>query len=325
MIENQTTNQPFDRKNRKIFLIGFGACLILIFFVSLGIGTYRIYAQGATDRFSEVVANVLRLPVAKVNGERILYSDYIDDLKAMKSVIEYDKNSLGNTDTSQFSPEVMSDQVLLRLVSNVFVEEAAAKNNVIVEEKDKEDLKNQVLLLQQFTSFEQAENEVKQRYGWDFKTYEEKIMVPYILQNKTNKKIAEDVLNQIKQGTNFEELAKKYSEDGSAQEGGDLGWFPKGKMVPEFEKVAFSLKKGEISPELVQTEYGYHIIKVEDKKTEKIKDEKTGKMVDQEQVKARHILFLFPGLQRYIEERIVDSPIKIYGKIHNPFTEIKKS
>ena len=90
-------------------------------------------------------------------------------------------------------------------------------------------------------------------------------------------------LNQIDNGIAFEEVAKNYSEDTSAQEGGDLGYFERGKMVPEFEEAAFNGEIGEvIGP--VKTKYGYHIIKVTDKKTVK---------KEVKEVKASHILVKF--------------------------------
>lgn len=76
---------------------------------------------------------------------------------------------------------------------------------------------------------------------------------------------AEDLLNQLKNGARFETLAEKYSEDpGSAKQGGSLGWIGRGQTVPEFEKTAFSLPKGQMSG-LVKSSYGFHIIRVDDK------------------------------------------------------------
>jgi len=77
---------------------------------------------------------------------------------------------------------------------------------------------------------------------------------------------AEDILAKLKGGADFAELAKKYSEDtGSAVKGGDLDYFGKGQMVSEFDKVAFSLQPGQMS-DLVKTQFGYHIIKLVDKR-----------------------------------------------------------
>jgi len=82
---------------------------------------------------------------------------------------------------------------------------------------------------------------------------------------------AQDVLKQVKVGGNFADLAKKYSEDpGSAKNGGSLGWIGKGRTVPEFEKVAFSLPKGATS-DLVKSSYGFHIIHVDDKQDAHVK------------------------------------------------------
>ena len=82
---------------------------------------------------------------------------------------------------------------------------------------------------------------------------------------------AEGVLKEVKAGGDFAKLAEKYSDDpGSAKSGGELGWIGRGRTVPEFEKAAFSLGKGQTS-DLVKSSYGFHIIHVEDKQDAHLK------------------------------------------------------
>ena len=73
------------------------------------------------------------------------------------------------------------------------------------------------------------------------------------------------MLNQINSGVKFEKLAKKHSQCPSGKKGGDLGFFGRGRMVPEFDNVVFSMQKGQVS-QPVKTQFGYHLIKVTDQR-----------------------------------------------------------
>ncbi len=124
-----------------------------------------------------------------------------------------------------------------------------------------------------------SDTEAKNYYeqNKDKYTQKEQVRAKHILISPTAKKIsdeealklAEKIYNQLKKGADFDKLAKQYSDDpGSKNKGGDLGFFPKGRMVKPFEDTAFSLKVGQISKP-VKTRYGYHIIKVIAKKQAK--------------------------------------------------------
>jgi parvulin-like peptidyl-prolyl isomerase len=99
---------------------------------------------------------------------------------------------------------------------------------------------------------------------------------------------AEEVLKRVKAGENFEALAKEYSTDtGSKEKGGDLGWFGRGQMVPDFEKAAFALQPGQVS-EIVESPFGFHIIKVEERRNgdpqaaeQQVEQDKEKKLIDE--------------------------------------------
>ena len=98
--------------------------------------------------------------------------------------------------------------------------------------------------------------------------YEYRLQVPLTLMlsvQADSEKEAKDIEAMLAKGEKFEDLAKKYSLDGSKDYGGDLGYFTSAEMVPEFSNAVFALKVGETS-QPVKTDFGWHIIRLEDKK-----------------------------------------------------------
>ncbi len=103
-----------------------------------------------------------------------------------------------------------------------------------------------------------------------------------------NRELAQNLIQRIKSGEKFEDIAMQYSEDETTKNsGGDLGFFGRGVMVEEFENAAFLLAPGEISSKPVQTLYGYHIIKVREKRNNSFDDskEKIIKMLKEKRIK----------------------------------------
>ncbi|NLS06591.1 peptidylprolyl isomerase [Rhizobium sp. P32RR-XVIII] len=111
-----------------------------------------------------------------------------------------------------------------------------------------------------------TDDEVKARYDKEVAGLpkQEEVHARHILVKTEDE--AKEVIKQLDSGKDFAELAKEKSTDPNKADGGDLGYFTKGRMVKEFEDAAFALDKGTYSKTPVKTDFGYHVIKVEDKR-----------------------------------------------------------
>ncbi|WP_412059012.1 peptidylprolyl isomerase [Bartonella sp. DGB2] len=111
-----------------------------------------------------------------------------------------------------------------------------------------------------------SDADIKARYDKEMAALpkEEEVHARHILVK--TKKEAEDIIKRLDKGENFEDIAKKSSTDGSAAVGGDLGYFSRGQMVKPFEDAAFALKKGGYTKIPVESPFGWHVIKVEDRR-----------------------------------------------------------
>ncbi len=302
----------------------------------LGFGVYYSLVLSGVKKLSTspiVVssAEVLKMPAAKVNGDKILYSDYIDNLNAMNMFYETD-----DTGMPKPAEDEMSDYVLSRLVVNKLIEQAADEFDVEVSDEDLATLVEEQIVAN-FESSEQAHEEISTRYGWEFDHFVEQIVYPTELERKVAESFvssqdmsdedviaeAQAVLDRIKNGENFATLAAEFGTDGTKTQGGDLGWFGRGMMVPEFEEAVFALEAGQLGEELVETQFGYHIVQVDERRS--VTDEESGEEV--EEIKARHILFrnndvTADDYSAYMDDKLINAEIEVLEAINNPFEDI---
>lgn len=257
-----------------------------------------------------------------------------------------DKEIIAKVDDEEITKDELYDllveqngaQVLDGLIAEKIVDAEAKKEGIEVTD---EEIEEEIEKIKEESGGEEGFNQLLQYYGYDQEEFEENIatnikikklvgddisisdeeMEEYFEQNKEqfgqeeqvrarhilveDEDEAQDIQDKLANGEDFEELAKEHSKDGSSQAGGDLGFFPRGQMVKEFEEVAFTLDTDEIS-DIVETEHGYHIIKVEEKKEAEEPDFKASKD------KIKDIIFeekMPEAYQKWYQEVYVDYKI----------------
>jgi len=273
------------RKKMKILLI-----IVIAFFgisIFYGLGQYRSSQQR-------------KLYIAEVNGVGITFNQW--QTAFSNAISRYDDITLSSMDQSLINS--FKKNVLEQIINYELLFQQAKKEKVKISKGDinleidkikdsfsspeefnevlkankltltqlKDDIKRQLMI--QYI-LEEAKNKINitddellEYYNKNKESFfeSEKVHARHILVETEEE--AKNIIRQLNEGIiDFAELAKEKSMCPSAENGGDLGFFARGQMVKEFEDVAFSLKPGEIS-DIVKTEFGYHIIKSEEKKEE---------------------------------------------------------
>ncbi len=180
--------------------------------------------------------------------------------------------SLNPKQANQFQSEEGKQRLLQELVNQELIYldavEKGLESNFDYQrslKKMKENFLKQYAMNAMFQQAEVSDEEIQAFYEENPDQFQqpEQTKASHILVDEEEE--AKKIKDELDNGASFEEKAQEASGCPSSQKGGDLGYFSKGKMVPEFEAVAMDLKPGEIS-EPVKTQFGYHIIKVVDRK-----------------------------------------------------------
>ena len=283
-----------------ITLVIIATTLISIFFSMNGDGnTVAVVGN------EKITKNQLYDALVKANGQQVL------DTLVIKKIIQLE--------AKKQNIKVTKDEIQAEIDKTIenFGSEEAYKNALeyygITEDRLKEDIELNLYVNKLLEpKIKITENEMKNYFEEnkdDFKQ-EEQVKASHILVD--DEETAKEIKQKLDNGEDFAELAKKYSTDPTTKDkGGDLGYFTKGKMEKEFENAAFSLKVGEISNP-VKTQYGYHIIKVVDKKEgkeanyEESKDEIKEKLFEEK---------LPDAYQSWIEEKMKEYNVQTFLNI----------
>ncbi|MBU1037366.1 peptidylprolyl isomerase [Patescibacteria group bacterium] len=268
--------------------------IIIAGIVLLLIGLYLGKWQGPiVDKLTKIVP----LPVAYVNGKAIKIHTFNSDVSVLDRYL--------NRYSQKVSEKDLRKKTMETLVELEVINQLAEKSNVSVTEEELQSKLDDLFM--ESVDEQRAEGITKNLFGWNFRTFAEKILKPLLLAKKVEQYFYETSgVPQIKQRMNeihkilegdqreFSKIAKEVNEDKSAVAGGDLGWLNLGETAPEFELQLLQLEPGEISP-VVETRFGYHIIELK---------EKLNTSDDKPTFHASHIFIKKPSFEDYLAEQI---------------------
>lgn len=299
--------------SKKRFLTLTLAILAGVIGFALVVFALLIYVFNSSSNIVYRVSRFVPYPAARVDGRFVSYGDYLFQLKPLKHYYENSAVSQGsNAKPVDFSTaegkkklEQLQQLALREAEETAVIKQLAKQQGVSVSKQELDEAVNKAIEREGGQNkFNQA---IEYYYGWDVSDFR-KVMKIQLLQRKLQptysadeRKKADAALKRVQGGEDFAKVASEVSQDpGSKDKGGDLGFAPKGSYVPEFETAAYKLKLGEVSG-IVETQFGFHIIKVTEKKDD--------------QLKVSHILIPYKDIQEKITKTLNESKQSTYIKV----------
>lgn len=288
----------------------------LIFFVALilisTILVYWVYLYffTPTSRLSLGITRIVPYPVALVNFQPVSYYEWAYQVQTLNHF--YEREAAQNELFEYPERDVTLRHIFQRVIEQQVIASFAKEYNITVTEQELATQLNQ--LTTEVGGEENLKNQITELYGWSLEDFSQNVLKPLKLKDKLKvaltaddrineqaRKEAEQIRQKILDGEmTFTAAAAQFSQDVTALQGGDLGYFGRGEMVANFETTAFNLRVGEISP-VVRTQFGYHIIEVTERT---LNDE--GEV---RQIRARHILIRSQDAEGIIDEAIMNAKI----------------
>lgn len=311
----ETPRPPRDNRRTISYIVGAVVAVIVVVLVIFGVLIYGYRSDSSTVR---TVSAIVPYPAMRVGNDLVSYHEYLFEMASIKQYYESQSSANGqtpvdfNSTAGKAQLEQLRKQILAQLKSDEVTRQLIAKNKIVVTNAQLTSQYNQ--LVKSAGGEAKLKDVLTKVYGWN--TNDLKTKLKFQLQTQalsakiTNdpsidaqaKAKAQDVLNQLKAGADFATLAKKYSQDSSAANGGDLGFISKGQTGDTaLETTAFGQQPGQVSG-LVKSQYGYEIIK-----TVEFNADKT-------QVHADEILIKAVDFNDYLAQQVKATKSVVYIK-----------
>src|SRR3989338_1043566 len=285
-------------------------------------------------------ATVMRLSIGSVNGQKILFSDYAKDYTSLKTFFSQPREGFESPEKEELRKIVAQRLFLNALVksaANMFgvsvtnddYEEGKAD---LIASRGSEEVAAGELMDQYGWTIDDflhrviwplvLERKLREAFGEStdsayeqYETGEEEVRSSHILfpvdtadlEGKAPedakaqvRSAAQEVLDSMSSDTDFAALAKQYGRDATAPKGGDLGWFGRGDMVAPFEEAGFALDINQVGPQLVESQFGYHIVKLTGRRQAK-------------------------NFEAFMNDQLRNANVKMSANLENPFVEIIQS
>ncbi len=272
-----------------------------------------VYGLGWSGSKTQTLTTYVPLPAARVGGHMIWFHRYLDSKLVIQHQNEQIKKSTGSfpvPDPAEYGPSSLT-----KLIRESMTQRELQRLDITVSAADIDQAYSAQLLA--FGSADQIAQVIRELYDWTPEQFKEDVVKSSVQREKlreylsfneklnaTSRQQAEKVFGLVQADKEkFAELSKTYSEDAYAEKSGDEGFFASGTHPKEFDDAAFALQPNEIS-EIIHTKYGFHIIKLMEKKNEN----------GQDLARIQQIFISAPSVDRYITQQLKDTGVTIYVK-----------
>lgn len=303
------------KKNKLPVLVASVAILLFVALVLIFLGIYKFNWNNA---FTSAFTKTVPLPAVYIKGAGLISIGEIQqDSKSVKKFYEsQDFDQLGmrvdfSTDQGNKRLQIKEKEIINKLIENKIIEALARKRSIILTDADVDREVNSSI--EQFGNRQNLMSELARLYGWSLEDFKQKVVKPELYTEKLAEVHASeaDLSEQEKKiktlheraalgKEDFADTASSSSEGESSKNGGDLGWSAREQLIPEIAEVAYNLEVGKVS-DVIASPLGFHIIKVEEKKTEG----------SEELIHLRQIFVKIPTFGDWLKEQIKDYKIVV--------------